>query len=172
MPPTDSRGAAVTDPVKDLLAGSHGDLYTGAAAALGTNSGVNTWTIGQESDDGGDTVTTGTRFDAASLTKPVVTATVALRLHERGLFDLDAPLDRYVPPLDGTPRGSIPVRALLTHTSGLPPYKSFPFGWGSADALLESLYRSHLPLLAAPGEWFVYSDLNFVHLADALRRAR
>jgi len=100
-----------------------------------------------------------------------VTATVAHRLVERGRFDLEATLDEYVDAAAGTARGEVPIRTLLTHTSGLPPYKSFPFEWDDADALLASLYESPLAPLAAPDEWFVYSDLNYVHLADALRQA-
>lgn len=96
-----------------------------------------------------------------------MTTTVALRLVKQGSFDLDATLDKYVSATEGTSRGEIPIRILLTHTSGLPPYKAFPFGWESGDALLQSLYDSPLGLLAEPDEWFVYSDLNFVHLADA-----
>lgn len=164
-----SLAAAVDD---QLASGLDDGVYEGAAAAVGTASGVDHLaTVGTETGDDTDPVTDGTRFDVASLTKPVVTATVALRLIERGQFDLEATLDEYVDAATGTERGDIPVRTLLTHTSGLPPYKSFPFGWESSEALLASLYDSPLSLLAEPDEWFVYSDLNFVHLADALRHA-
>jgi CubicO group peptidase (beta-lactamase class C family) len=159
------------DALRDLLADARdAGLFTGAAAVVGDAEGQTVVTVGTEAGAGSDPVSEQTRFDAASLTKPVVTTTVALRLVERGRLRLDDTLGQHVPPLEGTPRGEIPIRSLLTHTSGLPPYKSFPFGWDSRESLLESLYRSHLSLLADPGEWFVYSDLNFVHLADALRR--
>lgn len=152
--------------------GRERDVFRGAIAAVGTSAetvcdvATGTETI----DPNGQPITSETRFDVASLTKPVATTTVAMRLVEDGVIDLDASLARYVPPLEDTARGDIPIRALLTHTSGLPPYKSFPFGWGSRDELLRSLYDSPISLLADPGDWFVYSDLNFVHLADALRR--
>ncbi|WP_181727433.1 serine hydrolase [Streptomyces sp. PT12] len=55
-----------------------------------------------------------TVFDVASLTK-VFTALVALRLAERGVLDLDAPVSAHVP---GFPELS--PRTLLTHTGGLP----------------------------------------------------
>lgn len=145
--------------------------FVGAAAAVGTPETVVTAARGFEDEVGGDPVSEATRFDAASLTKSVVTTTVFARLAERGAVRADASLSEYVPPLSGTARGGIALRDLLTHTSGLPPYKAFPFGWESSDALLDSLYRTPLGLLAEPGEWFVYSDLSFVHLADALRRA-
>lgn len=161
------------DGIEDLLErGLRDGIYEGAAAAVGDADGTgHVVTVGTEAGAGSAPVTRATRFDVASLTKPVVTATVALRLVERGRFDLEATLGTYVDSAAGTERGSIPIRTLLTHTSGLPPYKSFPFGWDSREALLSSLYDSPLALLAEPDEWFVYSDLNFVHLADALRHA-
>lgn len=164
-----SLGAAVDEALRDGL--DHG-VYRGAAAAVGDANGpARVSTVGHETAEAVDPVTGATRFDVASLTKPVVTATVAHRLVERGAFDLEATLGSYVDAAEGTPRGDIPVRTLLTHTSGLPPYKSFPFGWNGPEELLASLYESPLALLASPDEWFVYSDLNFVHLADALRHA-
>lgn len=166
---TSSLDAAVDAVLRD---GLDEEVYLGAGAVVGDADGVTTLsTVGYETADAVDVVTPATRFDVASLTKPVVTATVAHRLVERGRFDFEATLDEYVDAAAGTARGDVPVRTLLTHTSGLPPYKSFPFGWENADALLESLYVSPLSPLAAPDEWFVYSDLNFVHLADALREA-
>lgn len=163
---------SLTDVTEGLLErGREEDVYEGAAAAVGDADGIDhVETVGTEAGAGSARVTEKTRFDVASLTKPVVTTTVALRLVERGRFDLEATLGDYVDAA-GPPRGSIPIRTLLTHTSGLPPYKSFPFGWDSRGSLLASLYDSPLALLADPDEWFVYSDLNFVHLADALRHA-
>lgn len=155
-----------------LQAGVDEGVYHGAAAAIGDASSIRAVsTVGHETDEADVQVTDATRFDVASLTKPVVTSTVAHRLVERGVFDLEATLDTYVDAAAGTERGGIPIRTLLTHTSGLPPYKSFPFGWEDPESLLESLYNSPLSLLAEPDELFVYSDLNFVHLADALRHA-
>lgn len=153
-----------------LEAGVDEGVFRGAAAAVGSAAGVDRIaTVGYATHDSSTPVTEQTMFDLASLTKPIVTTTIALRQLERGTLDLTATLGEYVPRAAGTDRGTIPIRALLTHTSGLPPYKSFPFGWDSKESLLESLYDSPLGLLAEPGEWFVYSDLNFVHLADVLR---
>lgn len=153
-----------------LQRGLDDGVYEGAVAAIGTGTSEPVISaVGSPTTERTGSVTASTRFDAASLTKPVVTTTIALRLYEQGQLDLDEQLSTYIPATERTPRGEIPVRTLLTHTSGLPPYKSFPFGWDSKDDLLESLYNSPLGLLAEPGDLFVYSDLNFVFLADALR---
>ncbi len=56
-----------------------------------------------------------TMYDIASLTK-MFTATVALRLADAGLLDLDAPVARYLPDLHAA---QVTITHLLTHTSGL-----------------------------------------------------
>ncbi|MEY7851799.1 serine hydrolase domain-containing protein [Natrarchaeobius sp. A-rgal3] len=145
-------------------------LFDGAVLLAGSSDGVETQLAVGNRNRAGDPVTPGTSFDVASLTKVVATTTIALRLVEAGTLALSSTLGSHVDELEGTPRGAIPLRSLLTHTSGLPPYKAFPFGWESKSAVLESLFDSPLSMLADPDEWFVYSDLNFVFLAEALRR--
>lgn len=153
-----------------LQCGLDDGVFEGAVAAIGSSASESVVAaVGSPTRERTESVSASTRFDAASLTKPVVTTTIALRLFERGRLDLREQLSAYIPAVAGTSRGEIPIRTLLTHTSGLPPYKSFPFGWESKDDLLESLYTSPLGLIAEPEELFVYSDLNFVFLADALR---
>ncbi len=53
-------------------------------------------------------VTPDTLFDIASLTKVVVTTTLAMILHERGLLDLESPVSRYVPEFEGEGKGPGP----------------------------------------------------------------
>ncbi|MCX7776027.1 MAG: serine hydrolase, partial [Rectinemataceae bacterium] len=66
-----------------------------------------------------ETVEHATLFDAASLTKPLATAPLVMKAWETGALDLDAPLGRF---LDGLPAATaaLPIRALMTHTAGLP----------------------------------------------------
>jgi D-alanyl-D-alanine carboxypeptidase len=68
------------------------------------------------------------RFRIASMTKPIIAATV-LRLADQKKIDLDASVDRYLPgALRGTGEGAaidgrkITVRMLLQQTSGLPEF--------------------------------------------------
>ena len=71
-----------------------------------------------------------TLFDAASLTKPLATAPLALIARDSGALDLAAPIGRYLPDTNADAAG-IPVGALLTHTSGLPSIpaieRAFPY---------------------------------------------
>jgi CubicO group peptidase (beta-lactamase class C family) len=157
------------DRMAELLeSGCDDGLYSGAALAVGTSDERRVRVVG-EREEGGDPVTADTRFDLASLTKPVATTTVVARLVERGELALDATLGEHLDSVVDTPRESIPVRSLLTHTSGLPPYKSFPYGWDSRDALVESVADSPIGVLAPPGELHVYSGLNFVFLSELVR---
>jgi CubicO group peptidase (beta-lactamase class C family) len=111
-----------------------------------------------------------------SMTKMVATA-AALQLVERGLLDLDAPVERYCPEfadlqvLDGfdgdTPRLRPPaskatVKQLLTHTSGV-GYWFFSEDlcrWEAASGTPNVLSGSNViftaPLLADPGTRFEY----------------
>ncbi len=112
-----------------------------------------------------------TVYDAASLTKPVVTATLVQRLRERGQLDIDAPLQRYLPGCGGPEKAGLTLRQLLTHSSGLPA--SLP-GNGAGDwagAAAAERIACGLPLAAPPGTQFRYSDVNFILLGRILEQA-
>ena len=67
-----------------------------------------------------------TVFSAQSMSKPVFAYRV-MKLHEQGVLDLDAPLTRYTPDLfvEHDPRlQEITARRVLSHTSGLPNWRS------------------------------------------------
>lgn len=64
-------------------------------------------------------ITPLTRFDAASLTKPLATALLVMKAVESGLLDLDAPLGKYLPEIHAQ-AAHIPLIAILTHTGGMP----------------------------------------------------
>ena len=116
-----------------------------------------------------------TVFRLASMTKGIVSA-ATLALVEEGKLGLDDPVARYLPrfrptaPGRSSPGARITVRQLLTHTSGLgygffqPPgsrYEQLRISDG-LDApelsLQENLRRlAQAPLLAAPGEKWIYS---------------
>lgn len=112
-------------------------------------------------------MTEDTIFDVASLTKPIVTATAAMLLAERGKLDLDAPVRRYVDGL-GADKRAITVRQLLTHTSGLPAESPFADYERGREHLVRRL--GAVKLRAEPGQRFIYSDVGFVLLEEVVRR--
>lgn len=123
----------------------------------------------------GEPVTPSTIFDLASLTKPLVTAPLALTAVARGIILLDDPLERFFPAdLIPPEKRKITIRHLLSHSSGLPPYKPFylsliEFPPGRRQDALASMIMD-TPLESAPGTTAAYSDLGFILLGFILER--
>jgi len=117
-------------------------------------------------------VTLETIYDTASLTKPVVTATLVLRMVARGAVDLDAPAAAWLPALAAADQRRIRVRDLLAHASGLPAWRPFyqQIPAGASRDRLTSLAAAE-PLEAPPGARSVYSDLGFILLGTLVERA-
>jgi len=107
-----------------------------------------------------------TVYDAASLTKVVVTAPVLMRLVESGALDLATPVRRIVPAFGGG--DGVTVRHLLTHTSGLPASLPLDSSWAGHDEAVALACRSQPT--HAPDALFRYSDVNFVLLGDIALR--
>jgi CubicO group peptidase (beta-lactamase class C family) len=122
-------------------------------------------------EPGGAAVTSATLYDVASVTKAVVTTTLALRLIEAGRFTLFTPAAMFVPDLEG-PKLYIRVRDLLAHASGLPGWRPF-YERIPPGAPRETLARlaAAEELEAPPGAISVYSDLGFILLGELVERA-
>lgn len=107
-----------------------------------------------------------TVYDLASLTKVVGLTTAAMLAVDDGRLDLDAPLDRYLP---GAAAGPIvTIRQLLTHTSGLPPFRRLWLESPGRDSAL-ALVMATVPD-TAPGARTVYSDIGAMLLGKAVER--
>jgi CubicO group peptidase (beta-lactamase class C family) len=115
-------------------------------------------------------VAADTIFDVASLTKIVATAGMAMILYERGVLDLDLPVESVVREFFAADprRQHVTLRALLAHTSGLPGYVCLFEQARTRDELVLAACRT--PLEAAPGERTEYSDIGFIILGEALAR--
>ncbi|MBU69206.1 MAG: serine hydrolase [Cupriavidus sp.] len=113
-------------------------------------------------------MTAETVFDLASLTKPVATTTAILQLAERGRLSLDAPVSAYWPAFGQHGKQGITVRALLTHTSGLPAGVSSRHAFRDKASVLQDLVSS-TPIFP-PGLQVHYSDLNFIALGEIVSR--
>src|SRR5262245_5819945 len=64
-------------------------------------------------------MTRDTRFDMASLTKPIATATSVMLLIERGQVRLEDPVTRFFPEMDNHGKRAITIEHLLRHRAGL-----------------------------------------------------
>lgn len=111
-----------------------------------------------------------TVFQVMSMTKPV-TALAVMICAERGLLNLDDPVERFIPELadlkvtqaDGSlvkKKSRLTIRHLLTHTSGFP---SIDPGGLDDDQKIKVTLKQYaalmpsLPLIAEPGERISYS---------------
>jgi CubicO group peptidase (beta-lactamase class C family) len=114
-----------------------------------------------------------TLFDLASLTKVVATTTMAMKLYERGLLDLDAPITAIVPEFlseaaKDSRRRAVTLRMLLAHSSGLPAYEKLFLKAKTRDELLRAVLT--VPLAGDPSVRAEYSDIGFILLGTALER--
>lgn len=113
--------------------------------------------VGVADRSSGRALTSATRFEAASLSKPVFACTVLLLCEQRRL-SLEAPLGDLLPAQDlpEDPRfRQVTVRQILTHSSGIQPVP--PKGRTSK-------------LMFAPGSRFAYSPHGFDFLQRAVER--
>jgi len=122
-------------------------------------------------------MTRRTIFDLASLTKPLATTTALLLLVDEGAVELDAPVAKYLPPFSERGKEAVTIRHLLTHSSGLKPWRAYHelflqkerktgetfIGTPEARAsVIDRTVRS--ALVHEPSEAAVYGDLDFIVL--------
>lgn len=108
-----------------------------------------------------------TIYDIASLTKPLVTATLALLAVRERLIALDDRVARWVGELPAEKR-DITFADLLSHRSGFQAwYPLYREGRG-AESYLQSIVRR--PLAYEPRTKQVYSDVGYILCAIALQR--
>jgi serine-type D-Ala-D-Ala carboxypeptidase len=111
-----------------------------------------------------------TIFDIASVSKVVATTTAAAILFQRGKLQLDTLVADFSPEFrsEDLRRSDVSLRALLTHTSGLPAYKKLFEQTRDRNELLHLAYAT--PLEANPGTRTEYSDIGFIVLGDILEK--
>lgn len=122
-----------------------------------------------------------TVFDVASLTKVLVTTTIAMKLVESGRLNLEQKLSHIFQTFSTSGKENIKVKNLLNHSSGFsahqPFYKkiekaskkdraSIVFSRGAIDYMHREIFASKLEYKT--GEASVYSDLGFILLGHVL----
>jgi CubicO group peptidase (beta-lactamase class C family) len=108
-----------------------------------------------------------TVYDLASLTKPLVTASLAVLLARDGVVSLDEPVQERLPELAGSPYATVNLLDLLTHQARLPDWAPLYLGGHDLPAYLKSI-AGMKPL---PAAGVVYSDLGYIMAGALLMRA-
>lgn len=106
-----------------------------------------------------------TIFDLASLTKPIVVATLVMRFAENGMLDITDPAKEYLPEFK---RENITLQHLLTHTSGLPAWRPVYLKLKSRDEVIS--YLGEIGLEYPTGQQVVYSCLGYILLGKLIER--
>lgn len=108
----------------------------------------------------------------ASITKPM-TAIAIMQLYEKGMLDLDKPIQTYIKEFPKKVKGDITIRHLLKHTSGISHYSS---KW---DALSFTHYTTLVHALDAfkdnelefePGTQYMYSSYGYTVLGAIIEK--
>ncbi len=108
-----------------------------------------------------------TVYGLASLTKPLVTATLAVLLARDDVVSLDEPAGERLPELAGSPWEKTTLLALLTHEARLPAWEPLYLHGSDLPAYLRRV--AALPRL--PDASVVYSDLGYILAGALLERA-
>jgi CubicO group peptidase (beta-lactamase class C family) len=138
-----------------------------------------------ESNPPGRPMGPDTPMDIASITKTLVTATLAMQAVDDGLTKFDTPVTELFADwsLGGTSgvsnrREAATLLDLLNHSSGLPAWEKFYLRYPvdpsplMAHTTRKSLFRriARTPLTARPTHRHCYSDLGYILLAGILER--
>jgi beta-glucosidase-like glycosyl hydrolase/CubicO group peptidase (beta-lactamase class C family) len=119
-------------------------------------------------DAGAPEARADTIYDLASLTKVVVTTTMAMVLVDEGKLDLRKRVSDFLPGFKGPNKERVTVEHLLAHSSGLdwwaPLYKELE----GKQAYVRRIQA--MDLVYEPGTKSVYSDLGLVLLGEVLER--
>ncbi len=173
----DASAEAQLQPAFDVVERAVADkAFPGATLVVGYHGKVAVHAFGKlRYDAKAQATTVKTMYDVASLTKVIVTTTLVAKLVEGDFpspLNLDAPVERYLPEWATGPqpewRQRTTVRHLLTHTSGLPPFKEY---WRTSKSKQDTLTKIFAePLEYEPGTKEIYSDLGIILMAEIIER--
>ncbi len=107
-------------------------------------------------------------FDLASLTKPICTATLTLKMVEKGLLSLESHVSEFLSGWDRGWRKNVRIRHLLTHSSGLPAWLPLYKTCKCKDEFLNAI--TQLDCEYELGSKILYGDLGFILLGFILEK--
>lgn len=109
-----------------------------------------------------------TWYDLASLTKPLVTGTLALLAVRDGALTLETTVGEALPAARARPLGAATIRQLLSHASGLPAWAPLYGLAAGPERIAEAILG--LGLARPPGAAVEYSCPGFILLGLILER--
>lgn len=171
----DVERARATEELLDLARAVHEKQQNVGLQACAMRAGTEVFSghLGMADLEHSVAVTESTQFGIASITK-LFTATAALKLEAEGRLDLDAPIQTYVPEFPLKPEGTITLRMLLEHRSGIPhPSNRTPelYSTHYASAMDAIELFAADSLLFEPDSDARYSSSNYNLLAAAIEGA-
>ncbi|MDN4599213.1 serine hydrolase domain-containing protein [Leifsonia virtsii] len=107
-------------------------------------------------------------LDLASVTKVAATTVLVMRLVDDGRIALDEKAHRLLPAFTGAGKDDVTLEQLLTHTAGLQSW--WPLYLETTDRDDALLRAQQLPLAAAPGTAWSYSDLGLILAGTIVER--
>tara|TARA_A100001037_G_scaffold303973_1_gene339390 strand:- start:1069 stop:3993 length:2925 start_codon:yes stop_codon:yes gene_type:complete len=113
-------------------------------------------------------------FDIASITKVISTTSAIMKLVEEEKINLNDPVVKYLPEFKGKQskyfkqKSKITIRNLLTHTSGLAPFKQFYLMESNVRVRLDSLYN--IEPETGLEEKMIYSDIGIILLGKLVEK--
>lgn len=107
-------------------------------------------------------------YDVASLTKVAATTLAAMKLVDDNRLNLDDKVAEYLPSFREESKDRVTIKHLLTHTSGLPAFRTYVDEVTERDKLLDAVRTEEL--VYSPGEEYIYSDLGFIVLGDIIEQ--
>ncbi|WP_375209934.1 serine hydrolase domain-containing protein [Hyphomonas jannaschiana] len=143
--------------------------FAPAAGLVVRKGGKTVFSHGAGIANGARAFRTDTKMRVASVSKLAVALT-AHRLAERGELDLDAPLSTWFGDAlrhPDYPDVEIPLRHLMSHTSGLKDPEVY---WQAAPGRIEELFTPDMWLPGPPGGYFTYCNFGWGILATVLER--
>jgi len=158
------------NPVEELLSTAvQNGIFPGAAYAIWKDGKLIQGAVGNHLyDPASQRVTVNTVWDLASVSKVIGTTSAAILLVQDGLLDLDHPVIKVIPEFGINGKEHVSFRNLMVHDSGLIAFRPYHKTFSNSSDVMTAIYTEKFEY--ETGAKTVYSDLNMILLAEAMRR--
>ena len=128
--------------------------------------------FGYHTYDNQKPVTRGSIFDLASITKVIATTSAVMKLVEADKISLEDKVVNYLHSFKGKQKeyfdhkSRITIRHLMTHTSGLPPFKKYFLMDNNIQTRLDSIMNTEPEI--GLNQTTIYSDVGLIVLGKVI----